>query len=385
MKKYLLSMAVLMAGLSFTACSSSDDDENSGNESAYTSTLQTINKQFVNKTVIPTYKGLADACEELLETVEDMDSQSDLQKACDQWKTARQYWEWSEAFLFGAASGYSIDPHIDTWPFDVTAFNNFMSKYNSTELSDADITVLNYNVTTGQNLTGFHALEYLIFRDGSARTYSDLTVLELTYAKLVAADIYLSACRLEAAWAGIDNVSSDRQELLAEAEMEPEDNFGEEFINAGQAGSRWKTVLSASVQIIDGCNEIIGEVRDSKIGAPATGSNVNYIESPHAYNSIQDFYDNIMSCKHALYGGLTVSGTSPVSGSLMSFAQTVCPTEASAAMTAMEAALTAIKNMKSPFVLYYSDASATNAMSKLNDLEDALDDMKGAIEDVVNN
>ena len=34
------------------------------------------------------------------------------------WNNARQYWELSEAFLFGPAgdSGAGIDGHIDTWP-----------------------------------------------------------------------------------------------------------------------------------------------------------------------------------------------------------------------------------------------------------------------------
>ena len=43
-------------------------------------------------------------------------SQAALDKACSDWKTARANWENSEAFLFGAADVYSIDPHTDTWP-----------------------------------------------------------------------------------------------------------------------------------------------------------------------------------------------------------------------------------------------------------------------------
>ena len=43
-------------------------------------------------------------------------SQAALDKACADWKTARANWENSEAFLFGAADVYSIDPHTDTWP-----------------------------------------------------------------------------------------------------------------------------------------------------------------------------------------------------------------------------------------------------------------------------
>lgn len=48
-------------------------------------------------------------------------TQAAVSAACDSWKTARKDWEWSEAFLFGAAGDYEIDPHIDTWPVDQTA------------------------------------------------------------------------------------------------------------------------------------------------------------------------------------------------------------------------------------------------------------------------
>ena len=46
------------------------------------------------------------------------------------WKAARQDWEWSEAFLFGPAGDFALDPHTDTWPFDKTAFDAYMKKYN---------------------------------------------------------------------------------------------------------------------------------------------------------------------------------------------------------------------------------------------------------------
>ena len=43
-------------------------------------------------------------------------SQAALDEACANWKVARANWENTEAFLFGAADVYSIDPHTDTWP-----------------------------------------------------------------------------------------------------------------------------------------------------------------------------------------------------------------------------------------------------------------------------
>ena len=376
-QKFRSIIALAMVATVFVACKDDDDDDDKLN-----SQLQAANEMFVNQTVIPTYKGLADECAKMQDAIDAFaadKSDAKLKAVCDLWKTSRQYWEWSEAFLFGAASGYGIDPHIDTWPFDVTVFNNLMSKYHPATNED-DAAVIDQNVATGQNLTGFHALEYVIFRDGQPRAAVDLTADEVYYCQAVAADLFLSACRLEAAWAGNENVAANKAAVLEENEMEPEDFFGEEFKTAGNAGSRWKTVELASIQIIEGCQDIIDEVAHSKIGAPHTGEDVNYIESPNAQNSIQDFYDNVMSCKHALYGGLNVSGAVPAEKSLMAYLQSVAPNEANFAMSALETALEKVNNMKRPFVLNFTDASAGEAIAALEALDDALDALKGKIE-----
>ena len=378
MKKQFRSIiALAMVATVFVACKDDEEDDNKLN-----SQLQAANEMFVNQTVIPTYKGLADECAKMQDAIEAFaadKSDAKLQTVCNLWKTSRQYWEWSEAFLFGAASGYGIDPHIDTWPFDVTVFNNLMSKYHPATNED-DAAVIDQNVATGQNLTGFHALEYVIFRNGQPRAAADLTDDEVYYCQAVAADLFLSACRLEAAWAGTENVTAAKAKVLEDNEMEPDDFFGEEFRTAGNAGSRWKTVELAAIQIIEGCQDIIDEVAHSKIGVPHTGEDVNYIESPNAYNSIQDFYDNVMSCKHALYGGLEVSGAVPAEKSLMAYLQSAAANEAAAAMSALETALEKIKAMKAPFVLNYTDASAGDAIQALEALDDALDALKGKIE-----
>ena len=377
-QKFRSIVALALVATTIVACKDDNNDDDAVNTA-----LQTANEMFVNQTVIPTYKGLADECAKMQDAIDAFaadKSDAKLKTVCELWKTSRQYWEWSEAFLFGAASGYGIDPHIDTWPFDVTVFNNLMSKYSPTTNED-DAAVIDQNVATGQNLTGFHALEYVIFRNGQPRAAADLTADEVYYCQSVAADLFLSACRLEAAWAGTENVAANKAKVLEENELEPEDFFGEEFKTAGQAGSRWKTIELAAIQIIEGCQDIIDEVAHSKIGAPHTGEDVNYIESPNAQNSIQDFYDNVMSCKHALYGGLNVSGAVPAEKSLMAYLQGVAASEANAAMSALENALAKIDNMKRPFVLNYTDASAGEAIAALEALDEALDKLKGKITD----
>ena len=286
----------------------------------------------------------------------------------EDWVTSRQYWEWSEAFLFGPATTYSIDPHIDTWPFNETTFNNLLSKYHPAS-NELDAEVIDESVAFTQNLTGFHALEYLIFRDGAARKVADLSADELYFAKAVAADLQLASIKLVSTWGG--DVTEDEQTILDDAEWEAERNYGEYFETL--------TGTEAAVAIIEGARDIIGEVNEMKIGAPHTGADTKYIESPHAYNSIQDFYDNILSCQYALYGGL--NATTAQEGSLIAYTKKVkqYQEQTTKVVNALETSLAKIKAMKAPFVKYYADASAGEAMDALGVLDDELK----ALEDLI--
>lgn len=373
--KYSMMFAAALAfTMGFTSCSDDDNDEQevtfSSNE------LKEVNADYVDNTVVATYRNLANYNKQLVADINAMSDDAGVAKACETWKQSRKWWEFSEAFLFGAAGDYAIDPHTDTWPFDRTQFDKYMSLYKNAKLGEEgfenETNTINEAIATGQNLTGFHAVEYLIFREGQPRHFADMTANEIYFAKTAAQDLYLSSLKLVSAWGG--EVSADEQALLDEVEFASSINYGENFKNAGNAGSTYSTVVLASKEIIAGANDIIGEVRDSKIGAPATGEDVNYIESPHARNSIQDFYDNIMSVKHALYGGCTVDGTTPEAKSLIGVCLKNNKTKAAAqnVMTNLENALSKISNMKKPFVLYYTDQSAKDAMEALDGLEESL-------------
>ena len=373
--KYSMMFAAALAfTMGFTSCSDDDNDEQDVTFSS--SELKEVNADYVDNTVVATYRNLADYNKQLVADLNAMSDDAGVAKACKTWTQSRKWWEFSEAFLFGAAGDYAIDPHTDTWPFDRTQFDKYMSLYKNAKLGEEEFenetNTINEAIATGQNLTGFHAVEYLIFREGQPRHFADMTANEIYFSKTAAQDLYLSSLKLVSAWGG--KVSADEQALLDEVEFASSINYGENFKNAGNAGSTYSTVVLASKEIIAGANDIIGEVRDSKIGAPATGEDVNYIESPHAHNSIQDFYDNIMSVKHALYGGCTVDGTTPEAKSLIGICLKNDKTKAAAqnVMTNLENALSKISSMKKPFVLYYTDQSAKDAMEALDELEESL-------------
>lgn len=310
-------------------------------------------------------------------------SQAALDQACIDWKLARANWENTEAFLFGAADVYSIDPHTDTWP--VAA--NDLADVLRDEKAMANLD--NFIKTANAGILGYHGLEYVLFRQGQPRKIDQITNLEYNYICAVAKDLYNATSTLEAAWDSKES-NAERQRIAKEyvathlaidddgnqeGSLEGFQNFGKAFKNPGTGD--WETALDATLEIISGCQDIIGEVGDSKIGLPFTGEDATYIESPYAYNSITDFYDNIVSCKNALYGQM--GATTPNEKSLIYF----CKNAGNAALTAqannvttkLDAALAKIKAMKAPFALYYSDASSKVAIDALGELDDALGEM----------
>lgn len=373
-QKALLVFAAMMAAtLSFTACSDDKDDNNNENElQAKETFLAATNQELVNKTILPIYTNLMNANEQLVDAIGEMDTQADVNKACELWKKARQYWEQSESFLYGPATDFGIDPHTDTWPFDRAAFDNYIKRYpDLVEDEDAQAIVAEA-IATGQSLTGFHAVEYLLFREGQPRNIDDITDNEAWFCLAAAEDLYLASVKLVSAWGG--KLNEEQEEILEDAEFESR-NYGENFINAGKAGSTYSTITLASVQILEGCQDIIDEVAHSKIGHPYTGEDKNYIESPHAYNSIQDFYDNVLSCAFSINGGADKKDAYTAT-SLMAYAMAHYPTEAAAVKGVFEEALKKVDGMKRPFVLNYQDASAGAAIDALEALDAAIDALK---------
>ena len=320
-------------------------------------------------------------------------SQAALDQACNDWKVARANWENTEAFLFGAADVYSIDPHTDTWPVAANDLADVLRDEKA--MSNLE----NFIKTANSGILGYHGLEYVLFRQGQPRNIDQITNLEYSYICAVAKDLYNATATLEAAWDSKES-NAERQRIAKEyvathlaidddgnqeGALEGFQNFGKAFKNPDTGD--WETALDATLEIIAGCKDIIGEVGASKIGLPYSHADVNYIESPYAYNSITDFYDNIVSCKNALYGSM--GATSPNEKSLIYFClnagNATLAAQAKSVQTKLDAALTKIKAMKAPFALYYSDASCKVATDALEELDDALGEMAETLEGYAGN
>lgn len=270
--------------------------------------LQKVMAPYVNNTVIATYSGMAtqglillEKCEAIEDAVKDGDDYTQLMKeACDAWKAMREYWEKSEAFLYGPAANHNIDPHIDSWPLEYNAMNDLLNDAN--RMAAIEEQGGSYVGLLGFGLKGFHAAEYLLFDNGQPHA-TNLTKAEAIYLVGIVEDLAQQAVLLEDCWAG--TVSEAKKEVLDYEEDSYGENYGEYMINAGKAGSIFVSYQDAAEEIISGCVDIAGEVASLKMGNPYLSSNEEereYIESPYSHNSTKDFADNIRSIQNAYCG-----------------------------------------------------------------------------------
>ena len=178
MKKNLFLMGLAVMGLmTFTACSSDDDDKKSEAVTIQDSEYDAIINQYVDNVVLPTYSDLKTKNSALYDAVVSFGnnpSNAGFQAICNAWLAAREPWESSEAFLFGPVADYGLDPNMDSWPLDQDAIVNILTSQNWNAMEwTGDYDEDDEAIAAAQNVRGFHTLEFLAFRDGKARTLND--------------------------------------------------------------------------------------------------------------------------------------------------------------------------------------------------------------------
>lgn len=360
-----------LAVTSFTACSDDDDDITLGGDkdnptvgnqwTGIQAEMWDVADQYVNQVVYPTYKNLAASADVLYEQAVTMQQKhdagtltdADVEAACEAFKAAREYWEKSEAFLYGAATDYNLDPHMDSWPLDQGQMADFLS--NPTMVaglySDDPIAFVNQNNANFDTALGFHGLEFVLFRDGAPRkaavydgiedhpSFANVTVQcadELAFLVAVAGDVRDNCYRLEVSWLGLqaDATHQARVAQLGVKTHALDDNgyfYGADMLLAGTDGSSYASINAALVTLVgpSGCGNIANEVASQKIGqayrvatgAPSLDPNepdaIDYIESPYSKRSYIDYRDNIYSIKNSLYGN--IDQAQPADKSVMTF------------------------------------------------------------------
>ena len=412
MKKILYLSLALVMSLSFTACGSDDNNDNKGTKptDANESTISTDSKYkdpsygqaaidacadvvtnfeaanltiamselnadqeaylrnvlsgLVSNVIVPTYTKLADDVEDLEKTLNGLTAstitQTQINKACEDFKSARENWERSEAFLMGAASDFDIDPTIDSWPLNRSLLLSYFQGGMKPEMLE-DATIL-----------GFHALEFILFRNGQPRkvaefqgydTYKNFEQItgaqELKYAQTICTLLKQRCFQLQVAWEGEKNASRVAVVKAAGLDYTTEAglNYGDNLAQAGQnSKSTFATIEEAIAQVLSddegSCVGIANEVGTAKIANPFAAGDISYVESPYSYNSITDFQDNIRSIRNVWYGSTTGS---PASVSFYNFFQNVDASAVNTSVTgSFNDAISKIGAMPAPFVKYCS-------------------------------
>ncbi len=113
-KNLVYGLTAVMIVIHFSSC----EKDNGGEEENMDEQYKTVLKNFVETTIVPTYKSLAEAALEMRtanEALKTNPTDATMQAASDAWMKARVCWEKSEAFLFGPVgeNALDIDGHID--------------------------------------------------------------------------------------------------------------------------------------------------------------------------------------------------------------------------------------------------------------------------------
>ncbi|MBR2150430.1 MAG: imelysin [Prevotella sp.] len=421
MKKIFYTLALMMGTMAFTACNS-DNDDNSSDDNSFNIVkttpivdqdnypLNTIAANYSNKTfgqaaidgciglvgeleaanaviassklsedqeaylrkvleklvsnvIVPTYTKLADETETLEKTLNGLTvnsiTQAQINSACDDFKQARKYWEQSEAFLMGAASDFDIDPTIDSWPLNRSLLLSYFNNGMDDEMLE-DATIL-----------GFHALEFILFRDGQPRKVAELQgydtykgfenvsgAQELAYAQTICKLLKERCFQLQCAWDG--GVNSSRLNVVKAAGLDYQTekglSYGDNLVKAGISGSNstFSTLKAAIAQVLSddegSCVAIANEVGTAKIANPFAAGDVSYVESPYSYNSITDFRDNIRSIRNVWLGSTDKTANDYSFHTF--FASVKSETVNNVLENGYVNAIEAISNMPSPFVKY---------------------------------
>lgn len=399
---------VLLAATVLAGC-----DKNKGFQgdlSEEESELKAAVEQYVPGVIYSIYGTLADETTDLCDLFAEAKTkakantlaQSDINAIAAKFLKAREYWEKSEAFLYGAASDFGIDPHIDDWPLDLNALSKTLS--NNVLMNDLDTYGADRISSVGESSLGFHGLEYILFRDGNIRGVADVTsgetivseteegveesyvvtgINELIFAAAVAEDLRNACWRLQVCWdpgAPADRVSYIADELeLPYTSGGSAYTYGESLLRTGLVGGIHEFWTESSTKIfVSGMQNICNEVAHTKI-ATANSQNEegvhdsSYIESPYSKNSYRDFLDNILSIQYSLYG--KADADVPVNASFINFLKkynSALGDKLESALAAAKASLQACIDSGVAFVDNPAADCASNAIEKIDALNNVL-------------
>ena len=138
---------------------------------ASTADAQEVINTYANQVVLPTYAALKSKGAALYDAVKTFvgnPTQANIEAAAKVWVDTRVPWEQSEAFLFGPVDTEGYDPRLDSWPLAQLNINIIL-------LSDKALpSFAVMGDEFGDEVIGFHTMEYILFKNGAPRKVSEL-------------------------------------------------------------------------------------------------------------------------------------------------------------------------------------------------------------------
>lgn len=263
-----------------------------------------------NNVILAGYQGLNAAVTDLkakLDALADNGAtEQEMDAAQASWKAARVWWESGEGHIFGPIDSLGTDPALDSWPLSTADLQNILASVNNIDANDVRL--------FGNDVQGFHTIEFLLFGDGvndNDKTAADLTTNEIAYLTALG-EVFLE----------------HTQELVDgwTVQYDPDDNttgpYIDEFITPGP-GKVYASRAAVMEELINGMIGIVDEVGNGKIsgplGASAAAADTSLVESQYSWNSLTDFHNNIQSVRRLYTGLANADGNSAGSNGLFDF------------------------------------------------------------------
>ena len=266
---FLLFVTAAFTMLSLTSCA--DDDP--------TYYADEVVENLVVAVILPTnadfvvsVERLNSACRALRESPTD---NAQIANAGNLWRDARALWSMSEAYAFGPAEEFNLKAELNAWPIDADGVENLLAS--STDLTQSVLS------TQAADLRGFHAIEYLLFRDGHARSQQDLTAREREYLEAAAGLIMGRVQQYAARWAA-DN--------------------GFHLQIVGEDGTRINSA-ELFIQLTFGAiTDLCNDLHNVRLERPLQTQNMNDVESVLSYNTLNEVRNNLLGIQHLLRGSI---------------------------------------------------------------------------------
>ncbi len=343
--KYLKVLCISAALMSFTGC-----DDNEGGSSVNQTLNGQIVEDFSNNVALAVYNELAAKTSTLYDQIVALDTdgatEPELLACRTTWRSARETWEQSEAFLFGPVSTDNIDPRIDTWPVNFTDLEQQLAS--EAEFTEAYIDDLE------DALKGFHPIEYLIFGEDGNKPAAALSTRDKEYLKGLAQNLKKLTADLKDEWQPATSGS-----------------YHQIFSTAGEGSTSYPTHKAAVEELVNAMAGICDEVANGKIDEVFVAQDPTLEESPFSQNSITDFTNNIKGVQDVYLGKYAADGKG-----LEDLVREYNLQLDGDIKLKLAAALTALGNITDPFgeAITTQPILVQNAVDAINDLKTILEE-----------